>query len=126
MCRFRGINVCPSWFASVLNNPLRRWLHRPEAILGGLVLSGFTVVELGCGSGPFTVPLAKMVGPAGRVIAADVQPAMLAKVRKRVAQSGVQDRVELHPCFQFAVIKRAFISFDSDTGFTRDADVPRL
>jgi len=56
------------------------------------------VVELGCGSGPFTVALAEMVGPSGRVIAGDVQPAMLAKVQKRVAQAGVQDRVEVHLC----------------------------
>ena len=39
-----------------------------------------------------------MVGSSGRVIAADIQPAMLAKVQRWVAQSGVQDRVELHLC----------------------------
>jgi cyclopropane fatty-acyl-phospholipid synthase-like methyltransferase len=39
-----------------------------------------------------------MVGFSGRVIAADVQPAMLAKVQKRVAQARMQDRVELHVC----------------------------
>lgn len=90
--------VCPAWFAWAIDNPLRRWLHNPEDILGGLIVPGSTVVELGCGSGPFTAALAQMVGSSGRVIAADVQPAMLAKVRRRVAQAGVQDRVELHVC----------------------------
>jgi len=94
----RGIDVCPPWFASVIDNPLRRWLHKPEEILGRLIAPGFTAVELGCGSGPFTIALAKMVGFSGRVIAADVQPAMLAKVQKRVAQARMQDRVELHVC----------------------------
>src|SRR5882762_8265134 len=98
MNRSPRIHVCPAWFAWVLNNPLRRWLHNPEEILGRLIAPGFTVVELGCGSGPFTIALARMVGSSGRVIAADIQPAMLAKVQKRVAQTGVQDRVELHVC----------------------------
>src|SRR6185503_3744111 len=65
-------------------------------ILGPLIAPGFMVVELGCGSGPFTIALARMVGSSGRVIAADVQPAMLAKVQRRVAQAGVRERVELH------------------------------
>ncbi len=98
MNRSLRIDVCPAWFAWVINNPLRRWLHNPEEILGRLIAPGFTVVELGCGSGPFTVALAQMIGSSGRVIAADVQPAMLAKVRRRVAQAGVRDRVELHEC----------------------------
>jgi len=98
MSRSPDIHVCPPWFAWVINNPLRRWLHNPEDILGRLVAPGFTVVELGCGSGPFTIALAQMVGPAGRVIAADLQPAMLAKVQRRVAQAGLRDRVEFHLC----------------------------
>ena len=98
MSRSLRIDVCPAWFARAINNPLRRWLHKPEEILGRLIAPGFTVVELGCGSGPFTIPLARMVGSSGRVIAADIQPAMLAKVQSRVEQAGVQDRVEFHVC----------------------------
>ncbi|MCI0541455.1 MAG: class I SAM-dependent methyltransferase [Verrucomicrobiales bacterium] len=98
MSRPLCMDVCPAWFAWAINNPLRRWIHRPNEILGQLVAPGFTVVELGCGSGPFTIALAQMVGPAGRVIAADVQAAMLNKVQKRVAKAGLQNRVELHPC----------------------------
>ena len=98
MNRSLRTHLCPPWFACVINNPLRRWLHNPEEILGRLIKPGFTVVELGCGSGPFTLALARMVGSSGRVIAADVQPAMLAKVQRRMAQTGVQDRVELHQC----------------------------
>jgi len=85
MRRSLRTEVCPGGFAWILDNPVRRWLHRPEEIFGQLITTGLTVVELGCGSGPFTIPLAEMVGPAGRVIAADLQPAMLAKVRKVAA-----------------------------------------
>src|SRR5262245_39917742 len=90
--------VCPARFAWVLDNPLRRWLHKPEAILGGLVAPGSTVLDLGCGPGTFTLELARRVGSSGRVIAADVQPAMLAKVERRVVRAGLQGRVAFHAC----------------------------
>jgi len=111
MSRSLRTDVCPTWFAWVINNPVRRWLHKPEEILGQLITPGSTVVELGCGSGPFTVALAQMVGPSGRVIAADVQPAMLAKVEKRVAQSGLQERVELHVCVRGHIGLSARVDF---------------
>ena len=98
MSRSLRTDLCPSWFAWVINNAVRRWLHKPKEILGQLIAPGSTIVELGCGSGPFTIALAEMVGPSGRVIAADLQPAMLRKVRRRITQAGVQDRVELHQC----------------------------
>lgn len=98
MSRALRTDVCPAWLAWVLDNPLRRRLHKPEAIIGGLIPPGCTVVDLGCGSGTFTVALAQRVGPSGRVIAADLQPAMLAKVQQRVTRAGLQDRVQLHPC----------------------------
>ena len=91
-------HVCPARFAWFIDNPLRRWVHKPETILGGLVAPGATVLDLGCGSGTFTIALARMVGPSGRVIAADLQPAMLAKVQQRVARAELQDRVTLHEC----------------------------
>ena len=35
------------------------------------------VLESGCGMGYFTLPMAEMIGPLGKVIAADLQPKML-------------------------------------------------
>jgi ubiquinone/menaquinone biosynthesis C-methylase UbiE len=53
-----------------------------------------TVLEIGPGMGFFTVELARRVGPTGRVVAVDVQPRMLAGLRRRVERAGVGDRVE--------------------------------
>jgi ubiquinone/menaquinone biosynthesis C-methylase UbiE len=46
---------------------------------------GESVVELGCGRGALTVPLARAVGPKGSVRACDVSPAMVALAREAIA-----------------------------------------
>jgi SAM-dependent methyltransferase len=48
---------------------------------------GERVLEIGCGTGAFTVPLAEAVGPNGAVVGADISEAMLAGARKRLAES---------------------------------------
>ena len=44
------------------------------------------VADVGAGSGYYTVRLAKVVGPTGRVVATDLQPAMLDIVRDKMAR----------------------------------------
>ena len=48
--------------------------------------------------GYFSIPLAKMVGPQGKVICVDVQQQMLDGLRRRAAQAGVLSQVTLHRC----------------------------
>ena len=76
-------------------NPLRKFLENPERMLGGFVKEGMTVLEPGCGMGYFTLPLARMVGAKGRVIAVDIQPKMLAGLSKRAQKAGLFDRIEI-------------------------------
>jgi ubiquinone/menaquinone biosynthesis C-methylase UbiE len=90
--------VCPWWFAYTFDNPLRRWLHNPHKILGPYVTADDTAIDIGCGMGPFTVELARLVGSDGRVIAVDLQDKMLQRVKARVEKAGVADRVQLHRC----------------------------
>lgn len=91
-------HVCPWWFAYTFDNPVRRLLHPPEEVLGQWVRPGMTVLDLGCGIGHFTLGMARLVGPGGRVIAADVQQRALATVRRRAARAGLADRVTTHRC----------------------------
>jgi ubiquinone/menaquinone biosynthesis C-methylase UbiE len=86
--------VCPWWLAWTFDNPLRRWLHDPRRILGVYVKEAMTVADIGCGMGYFSVAMAQMVGPRGRVLAVDVQAMMLRFVRKRALSAGVADRIE--------------------------------
>lgn len=89
-----GHHVCPVWIGYLLLSPLRKIFESPEKRLGPFVSPGITVLEPGCGMGYFTLPLAQMVGTSGKVVAADIQEKMLAKVRKRAAKSGLDSRIE--------------------------------
>jgi SAM-dependent methyltransferase len=53
------------------------------------VAAGENVLEIGCGTGATTVPLAEAVGPSGRVVGVDLSQPMLEGARKRVAASGL-------------------------------------
>jgi 2-polyprenyl-3-methyl-5-hydroxy-6-metoxy-1,4-benzoquinol methylase len=91
----RGVHVCPWWLAYSFDNPLRRLLHPPERLFSGLIAPGETALDVGCGMGHFTLGLARMVGPAGKVIAVDLQPQMLERVRRRAERAGLSDRIRL-------------------------------
>ena len=56
-------------------------------------LTGKTVLDIGCGSGPYVVEALKR--GAERVTAVDPAPGMLALVRKRLDQAGLAERCSL-------------------------------
>lgn len=89
-----GHRVCPWWLGYFLISPLRRLQVNPHQLLSSLVREGMTVLEPGPGMGFFTVPLARLVGSTGRVVAVDVQPKMIRKLKRRVAKAGLESRVE--------------------------------
>ena len=91
-------HVCPWWFAYSFDNPLRRLLHPPEKLLAPWVRPGMTVLDVGCGIGHFSLGMARMVGPGGRVIAADLQERALTVVARRARRAGLADRVTTHRC----------------------------
>jgi len=86
--------VCPWWLGYFLASPLRRLLLEPGKVVQPFVHEGMTVLEPGPGMGFFTVELARLVGASGRVVAGDIQPKMLAGLKRRVAKAGLLARVE--------------------------------
>ena len=92
-----SIHVCPWWLAQALDNPIRRIIHSPDKILGGYIEPGQTVLDLGCGSGTFTIAMARMVGEAGRVIAVDLQDEMLQLIRQKAVKEGLASRLGAEP-----------------------------
>ena len=91
-------HVCPWWLAYTFDNPLRRLLHNPQKILDGLLQPGQTALDLGCGMGFFSIAMARIVGESGQVIAADLQPEMLAILAQRAEKAGVSTQIAYHQC----------------------------
>ena len=89
-----GHRVCPWWLGYFLISPLRRLQLNPVKMLSPFVRVGMTVLEPGPGMGFFTLPLARLVGPRGRVVAPDVQPKMISKLKLRLANAGLQQQVD--------------------------------
>ena len=86
--------VCPWWVGYILASPVRKFWQNPVRILGPFVQPGMTVLEPGPGMGFFTLELARLVGPRGRVVAVDVEPKMIAGLRRRAERAGLSDRLE--------------------------------
>ena len=86
--------ICPWWIGWLLASPIRKLVHDPARILAPWVREGMTVLEPGPGMGFFTLELARRVGPGGRVVAVDLQPEMLAGLRRRAERAGLAERVD--------------------------------
>jgi SAM-dependent methyltransferase len=82
----------------LINSPPRRWLQRWYEVpwlrrLGGPLPAGARVLEIGCGPGYGTRLILDHFG-AAHVDALDLDPAMIARARRRLA--GHTPRVRLH------------------------------
>jgi ubiquinone/menaquinone biosynthesis C-methylase UbiE len=81
--------------AHKLDDPERyQWLP-PTEVLGRLCVEpGMIVADIGAGTGYFSLPLADLVGPKGRVHAVDVEPEMLSWLRQRLPSDAPVTLVE--------------------------------
>jgi len=86
------------WIDSILMRPLRHVLERPTRVLKRFVEPGMTVLDVGCGSGLYSIAMARLVGPDGRVIAVDIDPDAITKLRERLAGSRLSRRIEPRLC----------------------------
>jgi len=91
-------HVCPWWIGYFLASPLRRLLVDPARILGPYVHAGATALDVGPGMGFYTLPLARLVGEGGRVVAVDLQERMLASLARRARRAGLAGRIETRLC----------------------------
>lgn len=93
---FRGRHVCPRSLCFTFDNVFRRLIHNPDKILQPYIKEGDNVLDVGPGMGYFTIPMAQMAGEGAQVVAADIQEKMLAAIRKRALQRGMEKRITLH------------------------------
>lgn len=129
-------DICPytPWTLVMLDNLLRKFLQNPEKIVGDYIQPGMKVLDIGCGPGFFTLPMAQMVGPLGTVIAIDVQKEMLDLVEQKSKQLGLVDRIWFHQCKPDSLDLQEQVDFilsfymvhevpDRDTFFSEVADL---
>ncbi len=98
MTQLESNYTCPWWLLFTFDNPLRKLIHNPHKILRPYVKAGSTVLDVGCGMGYFSLELARLVGPQGKVFAADLQPRMLAGLERRSHKAGLQTVIQPHLC----------------------------
>ena len=65
--------ICPVWVGYLLANPLRKIFQSPYQLLKPYISEGMQVMDVGSAMGFFTLPMAKLVGDSGKVIAIDIQ-----------------------------------------------------
>ncbi len=77
-----------SWTA--LDDPARDARQRPAEVVAALAITeGMVVADVGAGTGYFEPYLSRAVGPRGRVLALDVDPELVAHMRRRFAEEGL-------------------------------------
>ncbi len=84
---------CPVWLRWMveLDNPFTK-TNRAAVIIAHLdPQPGMTVLDVGCGPGRLTLPLAERVGDSGQVVAVDIQAGMLDRVREKAKAAGIEN-----------------------------------
>lgn len=92
----RKDRVCPVALHRSLSNPFRKLIHNPKKILSQYIKEGDTAIDIGCGPGFFTIPMAELTGKKGRTIAADLQQGMLDIVKKKIKNKPAAKNIILH------------------------------
>lgn len=103
--------------------PAKEWierLERPERVAAQKVddivprlelKPGMIVADIGAGTGVFSRPMAKAVGPAGRVYAVDIERELLDDIKRRADEQHITN------------IQTVFGAFDDPKLPTRDVDL---
>ncbi|MCK4302074.1 MAG: class I SAM-dependent methyltransferase [candidate division Zixibacteria bacterium] len=90
--------LCSRWLHYFRHKPLRRFFRNPRRILWGYVKRGMTVLDVGCGTGFFSLAMARMAGPDGRVIGVDLQADVLESLKQRSVRAELSERIDTRVC----------------------------
>src|SRR5579872_6854262 len=53
--------------------------------------AGDVAADVGCGDGFYTIPLARFLGPSGKVLAVDIDESALVKLKQHLAEDGLKN-----------------------------------
>ena len=91
-----GTHVCPWWLMYFFDHRVRALFQPTVPVVAPWVTPGLSCLDVGCGMGYFTIPLARLVGPTGHVTAVDIQPQMLEGAARRARREGLADRISFY------------------------------
>ncbi|MBN1638620.1 MAG: methyltransferase domain-containing protein [Ignavibacteriales bacterium] len=91
-------HICPFWVGYFLASPIRKLYHNPNKILSSYVRQNMNVIDIGSAMGFFSLPLAEMVKPNGKVFCVDVQKRMLDVLKKKAKKKKLTEQIEFIYC----------------------------
>ncbi len=93
---------------TVMESRFRYHFFSPQKILEGVeCLGGQTVLEVGCGTGFFTLPAAQMIGEKGQLVAMDLLSEAVEIVSQKVQAAEIKNAI---------VVKKDMLNTGFDTG----------
>lgn len=76
----------------LMGSKARQWFMDPVKTLQGAdVQLAQTILEVGCGTGFFTIPVARMIGSQGHLVAMDASSGFLEVVTKKVKKANLNN-----------------------------------
>jgi len=76
----------------MMGSRLRAWLMNPVKTLQGAGIEpGQTILEVGCGTGFFTIPAAKLIGDEGHLVAMDPSAGYIEQVSGKVHRADLKN-----------------------------------
>jgi ubiquinone/menaquinone biosynthesis C-methylase UbiE len=84
---------CPTWLGWLVefDNPFTEG-NSARAIVQRVDLQpGMKVLDVGCGPGRLTIPIAEQIGPQGEVVAMDIQPGMLHRAQEKAQAANLNN-----------------------------------
>jgi ubiquinone/menaquinone biosynthesis C-methylase UbiE len=79
-----------------MDNFVRRWISSPRKKIAKFASVGSVMADIGCGPGYFTIPMAELAGPTGKVYAADADPKSINVLKEKTSTHGLQNILEAY------------------------------